>query len=106
MVVTFRYRMENADGIVLEDNFSGVPTRYLHGSGEIFGPLQQQMEGMAVGDRRRLVLSRRQDGSEQNYFFEVRVEHLRPADSNEVMLGYPIRVDGDECPENCECHDQ
>lgn len=48
-VVTFHYRLSDADGKALEDSFDGDPMAYLHGHGGIIPGLEREMKGREAG---------------------------------------------------------
>lgn len=101
-VVAFRYRMLNGKGEVLEDTTSATPTRYLHGSGAIAPSLQEQMNGLFPGDRKKIFLNPLPDDA--GICFDVFVDSVRPADENEIILGYPVEPVIASCDDDCECH--
>jgi FKBP-type peptidyl-prolyl cis-trans isomerase 2 len=101
-VVSFRYIMRDAKGKVLEDLTSGEPTRYLHGSNEISLILQNQMEGMKEGETGDISLLESMGNASGDYFFKVFIETVRPANEEEILLGYPLTLS--DCGEDCECH--
>jgi hypothetical protein len=102
MVVTFRYVMRNAKGQVLEDTTAGEPTRYLHGSNEISPLLQQQLEGLKEGATSDISLLQSMGNASGDYFFKVIIETVRPANEDELLLGYPLTLA--DCGDDCECH--
>jgi FKBP-type peptidyl-prolyl cis-trans isomerase 2 len=101
-VVSFRYVMRDARGHVLEDTTSVDPIRYLHGSSEISPILQKQMEGMKEGEVRDIVLLQSMGNQSGDFSFRVFVETVRPANEEEILLGYPLTLA--DCGEDCECH--
>lgn len=105
-VVGFRYIMKDDRSNILENTLSGMPTRYLHGSDAISLVLQGQMSGMVVGEKRDISLSGASTESNGDYFFEIIIDTLRDATEQEIELGYPLENGNDDCPEDCECHQQ
>lgn len=49
-VVSFHYRLTDADGELLEDSHGSEPVAYLHGHANIIDGLEQAMAGRAAGD--------------------------------------------------------
>lgn len=102
MVITIRYIMKNGRGEVLEDRIERG-TSYLHGSQAILPLLQQQLEGLQAGDKKKVGLLRESGLTEEDLFFDVVVDRLRPALPEEILLGYPVMLP--ECDEDCICYD-
>ncbi len=102
MVIKIRYIMKNGCGEVLEDRMA-AGTSYLHGSMAILPLLQQQLEGLQAGDKKQVCLLKESGLTEDDLFFDVVIDQLRPALPEEVLLGYPILA---ECDEDCICYDQ
>jgi hypothetical protein len=94
--------MHDAKGQLLEDTTSGDPTRYLHGSTEISPILQKQMEGLKEGEIRDISLLQSMGNASGDYFFRIFIETVRPANEEEILLGYPLTLA--DCGEVCECH--
>lgn len=53
-VVAFDYTLTNKDGEVLDTSDGRVPLEYLHGAGNIISGLEKEMEGLGVGDKKRV----------------------------------------------------
>ncbi|MEQ8661906.1 MAG: peptidylprolyl isomerase [Gammaproteobacteria bacterium] len=56
-VVTFHYRLSDADGNALEDSHAGAPLSYLHGHGGIIRGLEAALHGRAAGDSFEVTLA-------------------------------------------------
>ena len=104
MVVSFRYVMYDHIGNVLENTTSSVSTRYLHGSGTILAILQNQMEGLQPGQRKKVLLSGSSGLCNGDYLFDVIVDTVRPANEKELILGYPLEETLAECNDDCNCY--
>ena len=103
-VVAIRYVMKNSRGEVLDDNTHGAPVNYLHGSAAILPYLQAQLEGLMPGDKKVVQLTKEFGGPEEGLFFDVIIDEVRPALQEEIMLGYPVLVNENICPDACLCH--
>lgn len=77
-VVTFHYRLSDADGAEIETSRDGEPTLYLHGHRNILPALEDAFSGRTVGDTFSVTLSpdqaygRRREGASQR----VPIKHL------------------------------
>ncbi len=54
--VTFNYTLTDDTGQVIDSSDGGQPFAYVHGRSEIVPGLEQQMEGLKAGDRRKLTV--------------------------------------------------
>ena len=52
-VVSLSYTLTNADGQQLDKSSPDKPFAYLHGSKQIVPGLENALEGMAIGDKRK-----------------------------------------------------
>lgn len=102
-IVSLRYIMRDQRGEVLEDRMSGEPAVYLQGGTAILPALQQQLEGLCAGDRRRISLSIYAADGDVNFSFDVLIISVRTASNAETVLGYPLPVAGD-CGPDCDCY--
>ncbi len=105
IVVSLRYVMRNQDGVILENTMEGMPATYIQGSSGILPMLQQPLEGLKAGDRKKLSLPNSVTGSGDLYF-EVIIDHLRESLPEELMLGYPVLLNEKKCEEDCDCYTQ
>src|SRR6476619_4389330 len=103
-VVAMRYIMRNSKGVVLEDTMQAAPVNYLHGSGGIQPFLQAQLEGSKPGDKKMVYLLKESGLTNEDFSFEVIIDNVRTALPEEVLLGYPVKIDTDKCERNCECY--
>ncbi|MEJ2148612.1 MAG: peptidylprolyl isomerase [Chloroflexota bacterium] len=55
VVVTFDYRLTLDDGSLVEES-DGDPLVYLHGHDNIIPGLERELEGLAVGDKKQIVV--------------------------------------------------
>ena len=106
IVVVFRYIMKNAKREVIENTMTGSPKCYLHGASGIQPSLQLQFEGLKVGDSRVIYLKNESDLSNEDFTFDIVIDKLRSALEEELMLGYPVTIDGLICNEDCICFDE
>ncbi|WP_045855778.1 FKBP-type peptidyl-prolyl cis-trans isomerase [Teredinibacter purpureus] len=56
-VVSFHYTLGEAGGPPLESNHDSVPMAYLHGHGNLLAGLEDGMEGLSVGETKKVTLS-------------------------------------------------
>ncbi|HET8538239.1 MAG TPA: peptidylprolyl isomerase [Anaeromyxobacter sp.] len=56
-VVGIDYSLHLGDGKVVDASGPGEPMTYLHGEGQIVPGLESALEGLSVGDQKRVVLS-------------------------------------------------
>ncbi|MDB5276304.1 MAG: FKBP-type peptidylprolyl isomerase [Ferruginibacter sp.] len=103
-VVTIRYIMKNEQGEVLENTMTGEPVAYLHGGTGILEILQQQLEGLKTGDKKTVHLPAKAGLTERSFIFEVIVDDVRTASSEELLLGYPVRLPVEACDADCDCY--
>lgn len=104
-VVTMRYIMRNSKGIVLEDMMQAAPVNYLHGTAGIQPLLQAQLEGLKAGDKKMVYLSRENGLTDDDFSFEVIIDGVRAALKEEVVLGYPVKIDAERCEAHCACYE-
>ena len=55
-VVTVEYTLKNASGEVLDSSDGGEPLSYIHGTEQIVPGLERELEGLAVGDEKDVVV--------------------------------------------------
>jgi FKBP-type peptidyl-prolyl cis-trans isomerase SlyD len=105
-VVSLRYIMKNGKGIVLEDTMNNDPVSYLHGSTGILALLQAQLEGLKTGDKKIVYLTAASGLTDEDFIFEVMVDEVRVALKEEVLLGYPVKMNVVKCEADCDCYSQ
>lgn len=54
--VAIDYKLTIDDGIVVDASEKGQPLWYLHGAGNIIPGLEKQLEGLSVGDKKKVVV--------------------------------------------------
>ena len=95
-VVTFHYRLKEADDNLLEDSHARDPIAYLHGHGGMLPGLEVEMEGREAGDSFSSTLENpygpRREGSVQR----VPIKHL--ATKKKPRAGYPTVLNTDQGP--------
>lgn len=104
-VVSIRYIMKNSRGEILEDIMNNDPVNYLHGSPAILPLLQAQMEGLKTGDIKTVNLNASQGLTDEDFIFEVIVDEVREALPEEILLGYPVKINLAKCKSDCNCYD-
>ena len=103
-VAAFRYIMRNGKEEVLENTLEGMATTYLHGSNGIQEHLQSQLEGLKVGDKKMVYLSKSSGLTADDFTFEVIIDQVREALPEELVLGYPVQLDSLKCEDDCDCY--
>lgn len=103
-VVSIRYIMKNSNEEVLENTINDIPVSYLHGSPGIQPLLQAQLEGLKAGDKKVLHLTAASGLTNEDFIFEVIVDEVRVALKEELLLGYPVKVNVPKCEADCDCY--
>ncbi len=104
-VVSIRYTMTNAKGLIIENTITNNPTCYLHGSSGIEPLLQAQLEGLKAGDKKAVYLKRESGLTTEDFIFEVIIDEVRAALTEEILLGYPVKLNPLKCDANCDCYE-
>ena len=102
-IVALRYIMYNSKGDVLENTLQSQPVNYLHGSSGILSLLQQQLEGLQKGNKKKVKLSK-ENGAGDDYSFDVIIDDVRVALPEEILLGYPLQITNMVCDDDCSCY--
>jgi len=105
-VVAIRYIMKNSREEILENTMNHDPVNYLHGSTGIQPLLQAQLDGLRVGNKKTVFLLAESGLTNEDFTFEVIVDDVRPALSEEIMLGYPVKLTFKKCESDCTCYEQ
>ena len=103
-VVSIRYIMKDSSGAILENIMNNDPVSYLHGSPGIQSLLQAQLEGLKAGDKKLVYLSASSGLTDDDFIFEVIVDEVRIALKEEILLGYPVKVNVPKCEADCDCY--
>jgi len=103
-VVSIRYIMKNSKEEVLENTMNNDPVNYLHGSTGILPLLQAQLEGLKAGDKKVVYLAAASGLTNENFIFEVIIDEVRAASTEEVLLGYPVKINVTKCEAGCDCY--
>ena len=85
-IVSLHYTMKNGRGEVLEQ----TQTTYLHGSAAISRSLQSQLEGLRAGRHKTIFLKKGEEGSDDEFIFEVTIGTVREARPEELLRGAPV----------------
>src|SRR5258706_3023416 len=91
-VASIRYIMKNDLGEILENTMDYDPVSYLHGSPGIQSLLQAQLEGLKAGDKKIVHLTKASGLADDDFIFEVIVDEVRAALKEEILLGYPVKI--------------
>jgi len=103
-VVSVRYIMKNSNNEILENIMNSDPVSYVHGSAGIFPSLQQQLEGLKAGDKKEVYLPALPGLTSEDFSFEVIIDDVRVALTEEVLLGYPLKINAKKCETGCDCY--
>ncbi len=102
-VASIRYIMKNSKNVILENTMNGSPVSYLHGSPGIQPALQAQLEGLKAGDKKVVQLKAEQGLSDEDFIFDIIIDDAREALKEEVVQGYPLKVNVSKCGPGCDC---
>ena len=106
MVVVLRYIMRNGKGDVLEDIMQLSPVNYLHGSDGILILLQEQLQGLKAGNKKKVFLSKQSSEADDDFIFDVVIDDVRKATVEEIILGYALNITTEKCDDDCSCYDE
>ncbi len=101
-VVSFHYKLTDADGSALETSYEAEPTLYLHGHSNLLASLEATLEGKSVGDKVNVTLQPedaygpRRDGATQR----IPIKHLQNHQSlkNKLKPGAKVLVNTQNGP--------
>ena len=102
-VVSMRYIMKNGAGEILENTMDQHPVSYLHGSSAIHPSLQLQLEGLKAGDNKSVILKAASGLTNEDFILDVTIDEVRDALQEELLLGYPIKLNIAPCGTGCNC---
>ena len=103
-VVSIRYIMKNGEGSILENTMARNPVSYLQGAAGIESLLQAQLEGLKTGDKKTVYLNAESGLTSEDFIFEVIIDEVRIALKEELLLGYPVKIDVTKCEADCACY--
>ncbi len=103
-VVSIRYVMKNSMEEVLENTMNTDPVNYLHGSTGILPLLQAQLEGLKAGDKKVVYLPAASGLTNDDFIFDVIIDNVRGALDEEILLGYPVKINVSTCEADCDCY--
>lgn len=103
-IVSLRYIMKNSQGSILENTMSKNPVSYLQGSSGIQPLLQAQLEGLKTGDKKTVYLNAESGLASEDFIFEVIIDEVRTALKEELLLGYPVKINTEKCEADCDCY--
>jgi FKBP-type peptidyl-prolyl cis-trans isomerase 2 len=96
--------MRNGRGEIIENTRNAAATNYLHGSSSVLPSLQTQVEELKAGDKKTVYLKSGEAFVDDDFSFEVIIDAVREALPEEIMLGYAVNINSQECDENCDCY--
>lgn len=103
-IVSIRYTMKNSAGTVLEDTMQANPVSYLQGGEKILLSLQEQMEGLKAGERKKVFLYQLPGSTAEDFVFDITIDAVRTALPEEILLGYPVQAAITPCEAGCDCY--
>jgi FKBP-type peptidyl-prolyl cis-trans isomerase SlyD len=103
-VVSIRYIMMNSAGEIIENTMNDNPVNYLHGSAAILPLLQLPLEGLKAGDKKRVYLMAESGLTNEDFIFDVIIDEVRLAFEEELLLGYPVKINVKKCEVDCDCY--
>ncbi|MCB1755738.1 MAG: peptidylprolyl isomerase [Gammaproteobacteria bacterium] len=95
-VVTFHYRLSDADGQQLEDSHDQDPVAYLHGHNAMLPGLEAGFDGRAEGDSFSVTLAQPYGPRRAGTVQRVPIKHL--ASKQKPRVGQPVVVNTDQGP--------
>lgn len=105
-VVSIRYIMKNSHGEIVENTMNSEPVNYLHGSAGILPLLQSQLEGLKPGDKKTVHLKTGAGFAGEDFTFELMIDDVRAALPEEILPGYPVKINESKCEVDCNCYDK
>jgi hypothetical protein len=96
--------MKDSNEVVLENTMNDSPVSYLHGSTGIHPLLQAQLEGLKAGDKKTIYLTTDSGLTNKDFVFEVIIDDVRAALKEEILLGYPVKLNVSKCEADCDCY--
>jgi hypothetical protein len=103
-IVSIRYIMKNSKEEILENTMDEFPVSYLHGSSGIQPLLQAQLEGLKAGDKKIVYLTAESGLLNEGFIFEIIIDEVRAALKEEILLGYPVKLNVPKCEADCDCY--
>lgn len=103
-IVSLRYIMKNREGAILENILNKKPVSYLQGGAGIQPLLQAQLEGLKTGDKKTVYLNAELGLTSEDFIFEVIIDEVRTPLKEELLLGYPVKMDVPKCEADCDCY--
>lgn len=101
-VVSFHYKLNDADGSLLESSESAEPTLYLHGHSNILMSLEDALEGKSIGDKVTVTLTPEQGYGERREGATQRIPikhlHNHAALKNKLKPGVKVVVNTQHGP--------
>jgi len=88
-VVQLKYVLQNAKGAELDRSDDNAAFEYLHGGGQIVPGLEAGIEGLKIGDKKKVVVL-----AGESLHFDIEVVGVRPATPDELKHGHAHGPDG------------
>ena len=92
-VVQLVYLLQDADGKKLDQADASSPFTYLHGSGQIVPGLETALEGMKVGEKKKVVVSPEEGYGEKNPGLRLAVNRTQFPGDMELEVGMQFEAD-------------
>lgn len=93
-VVAMAYRLQ-VDGEIVDASEEGAPLEYLHGFGNIIPGLEQELEGLAVGDSKHVIVSPADGYGERDEEAYIEVPRSDFPPNLQLEEGVGLRLEGE-----------
>src|SRR5258708_2085794 len=91
-VVDLAYNLTDKEGKVLDKADSNDPFTYLHGSQQIVPGLERQLEGMKVGDKKKISVNPEEGYGEQDPELRMAVKRAQFPAGAELEVGMQFQT--------------
>lgn len=93
-VVNLCYSLTDKEGKVLDRADKDAPFTYLHGASQIVPGLEAALEGLKVGDKKKVVVSPEQGYGENNPALKMAVSRAQFPKGMEIAVGMQFEANG------------
>jgi len=95
-IVNLIYSLKNADGRVLDRSDAENPFVYLHGAKQIVPGLEKALNGMRVGDKKKVVVPAAMGYGEKDPALRMVVERKQFPEGTQIKVGMQFEVPSDD----------
>lgn len=93
-VVALEYKLHLADGKLVDQSEPGEPLKYLHGEGQIVPGLEQELEGLSVGDNKKVTVEPKEGYGEHDARGLQEVPKTAFPDGAKIEVGMEFAAQG------------